>query len=180
MLLRLRRIVRAASLWGVVVGLLVFTSGVASATPAHNSNTFGLVGAWEFTENALDSSGNGNHGVVHGATLTTDRFGNPNSAYSFDGVDDYIFVAPDLGGLTEFTKTLWLAPRASIYGSLFRTPNGGIGYGIALRAAALGMDVAVLDLHGGVCDEAAAAPNGGGRMLSSINLVEESSSQLPC
>ncbi|MFP6661705.1 MAG: hypothetical protein VCB78_09620, partial [Myxococcota bacterium] len=76
------RLVRAVSLGvAVVVGLLVFTSGVASATPAHNSNTFGLVASYEFTGNALDSSGNENHGVVHGAIPTTDRFGNANSAY---------------------------------------------------------------------------------------------------
>ena len=43
-----------------------------------------------FNSNADDESGNGNHGTVYGAKLTNDRFGNPNSAYSFDGVDDYI------------------------------------------------------------------------------------------
>ena len=35
-------------------------------------------------------SGNGNHGTVNGATLGTDRFGEENKAYSFDGVDDYV------------------------------------------------------------------------------------------
>lgn len=32
--------------------------------------------------------------MVHGATLTADRFGRPDHAYRFDGVDDYIEVAP--------------------------------------------------------------------------------------
>ena len=45
---------------------------------------------YPFSGNANDESGNENHGTVYGATLTSDRFGNPNSAYSFDGVDDYI------------------------------------------------------------------------------------------
>ena len=116
--------------------LIVAFSGWSSGASAV-SITNGLVGAWEFTENADDSSGNENHGVVYGATLTTDRFGNANSAYSFDGVDDYVFVTPNLGGLTEFTKTLWIAPRASIYGSLFRTPNGGIGYDSGISKLAL-------------------------------------------
>ena len=31
---------------------------------------------------------------MNGATLTADRFGNANSAYSFDGVDDYIVIPP--------------------------------------------------------------------------------------
>jgi hypothetical protein len=50
----------------------------------------GLVGWWPFNGNANDESGNGNNGTVNGATLTADRFGNANSAYNFDGVDDYI------------------------------------------------------------------------------------------
>lgn len=52
----------------------------------------GLVGYWPFCGNANDASGNNNNGTVNGATLTTDRFGNANSAYSFDGVNDYIEV----------------------------------------------------------------------------------------
>jgi hypothetical protein len=50
----------------------------------------GLVAYYPFNGNAQDESGNGNDGTVHGATLTEDRFGNKGSAYSFDGVDDYI------------------------------------------------------------------------------------------
>ena len=53
----------------------------------------GLVGWWPFTGNANDLSGFGNNGTVNGATLTTDRFGNANQAYSFNGVSDFI----DLG-----------------------------------------------------------------------------------
>jgi gliding motility-associated-like protein len=51
----------------------------------------GLVGRWSFCGNANDESGNGNNGVVTGATLSTDRFGNANSAYHFDG-NDFIKV----------------------------------------------------------------------------------------
>ena len=47
--------------------------------------TNGLVGYWGFNGNANDESGNGNNGTVNGATLTTDRNGNANSAYSFNG-----------------------------------------------------------------------------------------------
>jgi hypothetical protein len=50
----------------------------------------GLVGYWPFCGNANDESGNGNDGVVNGATLTEDRFGNAEKAYGFDGVDDNI------------------------------------------------------------------------------------------
>ena len=43
--------------------------------------------------NANDVSGNGNHGMVIGASLTADRFGHADSAYRFDGVNDYIELA---------------------------------------------------------------------------------------
>ncbi len=53
----------------------------------------GLIGHFMFSGNSSDSSGLGNHGVpTNGASLTTDRFNTPNSAYYFDGVDDYINI----------------------------------------------------------------------------------------
>jgi len=58
-----------------------------------------LVAYYPFNGDADDESGNGNNGTVVGATPTTDRFGNENSAYSFDGVDDYIYI-PSEGDLS--------------------------------------------------------------------------------
>lgn len=52
--------------------------------------TNGLIGGWPFTGNANDMTANANHGSVFGATLTTDRFNNPNCAYSFNGTSNYI------------------------------------------------------------------------------------------
>ena len=54
--------------------------------------TEGLVAYYPFNGNANDQSGNGNNGTVTGATLTNDRFGNSNSAYQFDGVDDRVVI----------------------------------------------------------------------------------------
>jgi len=45
-----------------------------------------------FNGNAHDESGNGNNASAVHATLTTDRFGTPSSAYHFNGIDDYIVV----------------------------------------------------------------------------------------
>jgi hypothetical protein len=68
----------------------------------------GLVAYYPFDGNANDASGNGNHGTVHGATLTEDRFGNAEGAYSFDG-DDYIKVPNfTLNPNEDFTFSLWV------------------------------------------------------------------------
>jgi hypothetical protein len=48
------------------------------------------VANYPFNNNANDISGNGYHATVYGATITYDRFGNLNAAYSFDGTNDYI------------------------------------------------------------------------------------------
>jgi hypothetical protein len=54
----------------------------------------GVVLYYPFDGDASDLSGNQNDGQVNGATLTSDRYGVPNSAYYFDGVDDYIAFDP--------------------------------------------------------------------------------------
>ena len=62
-----------------------------------------------FNGNANDMSGFSNHGTVTNATLTTDRFGNPNSAYQFNGLNTHISL-PQLSGFAptnEITVSMW-------------------------------------------------------------------------
>jgi hypothetical protein len=73
------------------------TTTEAEALPNHviPAGTFppsGPVAHYPFSGNATDISGNNNNGTVYNATLTTDRFGNPNSAYNFNGTNAYIHV----------------------------------------------------------------------------------------
>jgi hypothetical protein len=63
-----------------------------NATFMLNAIDSDLIAYYPFNGNANDESGNGNNRTVIGATLTTDRFDNPNQAYSFDGVSNYINV----------------------------------------------------------------------------------------
>lgn len=44
--------------------------------------------------NTLDYSGNGNDAIANGLVLTTDRNGNPNSAYKFNSNGDYLEMPP--------------------------------------------------------------------------------------
>lgn len=68
--------------------------------------TQGLVAYYPFNGNANDASGNLLNGIIqNGAQLTTDRFGSPNSAYYFDGVNDNIIVH-DNGQLSQPTFTI--------------------------------------------------------------------------
>ena len=72
----------------------------------------GLVAYYPFNGNANDVTSNANNGVVYGATLTSDRFGNPNSAYHFNGTSDYIMVedSPSLRP-QEVTVAAWANPE---------------------------------------------------------------------
>jgi hypothetical protein len=70
----------------------------------------GLVAYYPFSGDATDATGSGHDGTVYGgATLTIDRFGNPNSAYSFDGIDGYIELsnAQDFAFGSSFSVSLW-------------------------------------------------------------------------
>ena len=91
----------------LVVVVLGWSSG-AGAVPLNNPIITGLVAAYEFSGNADDSSGSGNDGVVTGATLTADRFGNLNSAYSFDGIENRIALSNQIQGYPEFTQAVWI------------------------------------------------------------------------
>ncbi len=69
----------------------------------------GLVAYYPFNSNANDESGNGHNGVINGAILTSDRHGNSNKAYSFDGVSSYIQIPTDvLNNMTQGTVTAFI------------------------------------------------------------------------
>jgi hypothetical protein len=98
---------------------------------------------YTFCGNALDISGNNYHGQPLSPTLTTDRFGNPDKAYDFNGTSDYILVGdePDLG-TNDFSIEVWFYPRnippspgarlVSKGASIFGTPSNA-GFTIKVR-----------------------------------------------
>ena len=84
-------------------------SGITSNCELPNNLQNGLIGFWPFCGNANDVSGNGHNGTVNGNTLSSDRFGNANSAYSFDGISNYIEI-PNHSELNSYPMTVsfWL------------------------------------------------------------------------
>ncbi len=72
----------------------------------------GLVGYWPFGGNANDSTPYGNNGTVNGATLTTDREGRSNSAYSFNGSSNYIGFSTFPTNNSALTISVWVYPTS--------------------------------------------------------------------
>lgn len=67
----------------------------------------GLVAWYPFNGNAKDESGNKLDGTVNGATLTNDRFGKVNSAYSFNRDQSITIANSETKNLYPLTISLW-------------------------------------------------------------------------
>ena len=111
------------------------SSSLHSQVPAYVP-TNGLVGYWPFNGNANDESGNGNHGTVNGATLTSDRNGNANSAYYFNGTSNSITVNNAFfdNGWPNNTICFWFKPNSnSINSCIINTiPHDGTAVSFGL------------------------------------------------
>lgn len=114
--------------------------GTATATKILTVNTVsggiptsGLVAWYPFNGNANDESGNGNNGVVNGATLTTDHFGVGGKAYYFNGVNNYISTALGFSaGSSEKSFSVWYKVNPVSRGWI-------IGGGIDVNGQAFGL-----------------------------------------
>jgi Concanavalin A-like lectin/glucanases superfamily/Secretion system C-terminal sorting domain len=108
---------------GLIIGII--TSGFAQVPTA------GLIGYYPFTGNPNNLMGT-NNGIVTGATLTTDRFGNINCAYNFNGVNDYIEI-PSPYDLKTRTISIWfyatnIGSDSRLYSSDNANLVGGMTY----------------------------------------------------
>lgn len=87
--------------------------------------TNGLVGYWPFNGNANDYSGNNNNGIAYGVTLTYDRFGHANCAYSFNGIDNYIYIGNTVIP-SNITISFWFISNSTKQTmSMIRSSNWG-------------------------------------------------------
>ncbi len=81
----------------------------------NNKNTItnflknGLICWLNFTGNTIDSSIDGINATNHGASLCADRYGNTNSAYIFNGINNYMTLNnSQFNFTTAFTISLWV------------------------------------------------------------------------
>lgn len=70
----------------------------------------GLIGWWKLDDNAADSTFNRNDGSITGAVLTTNRQGQPNKSYLFNGKDSYINIENNTSysDISAITLTAWV------------------------------------------------------------------------
>ncbi len=103
----------------------------------------GLVAWYPFNGNANDESINANNGIVEGAQLTTDRNGNEDKAYLFDGINDFIKIAGALPIATQFTMSFWAySENEAGYSNVIcdgGSSHGGNDFLIVFRGNSLGI-----------------------------------------
>ena len=96
--------------------------------------TNGLVGYWPFNGNANDESGNGNNGTVNGSTLASDRNGETNSSYSFNGISDFIqCLNSGPSGNGPLTLSFWYYSNSNTTQTVFS--YGGSNWGSLFDAS---------------------------------------------
>ena len=129
-----RRIVLAIAL----LAFLTTSTNVFAAV-----TTDGLVAYYPFNGNADDQSGNGYDGTVYGATLISDRSGAANSAYMFNGIDNYISVdyTPAFQ-LPVITISAWILPTVDLTAAAYPPSIVGRGEDLVTDEAAFNLLVA--------------------------------------
>jgi hypothetical protein len=78
---------------------------------AQDNLTNGLVAYYPFNGNTIDESGSGRSLTNNGGVLTTDRFGSPNSAFSFNGGSGMLLETNKTDSLrlfNGFTLSCWV------------------------------------------------------------------------
>ncbi len=108
------------------VSLLIVGLGFAVNGYSQTFLTNGLVAYYPFTGNANDAVGT-NNGTVYGATLTTDRFGIPNSAYSFNGTSRIVTINP-LPAMQSASASCWITVPAFTHSYVWMDGDTTSGY----------------------------------------------------
>jgi len=101
--------------------LLIFLLLISQISWGQVNLGFGLKAYYPFSGNANDVSGNNNNPVFNNAALTSDRLGNPNSAYHFNGIDNYMKIlnSPTLNMANKMSIAVWVKPTGFYTGQCY-------------------------------------------------------------
>jgi PKD repeat protein len=111
---------------------------IANAFSQVNLNQ-GLIGYFPFNGDANDRSGYNNHPTYNSGTLAPDRFGNPNQAYWFNGINDNMTIpgAAGLNTATAMTVALYFNPEttdlATLVGKIDYVNGNGTQFQVAIN-----------------------------------------------
>ena len=109
----------------------LYTQNYVAQIPSYIPSN-GLVAYYPFNGNANDASGNGKHGTVNGATLSSDRFGKVNSAYGFQN-SNITLPLSSLNFQNDFTISIWT--KIDTFNSAYPTFLVGENSFLRLQAA---------------------------------------------
>jgi len=106
---------------------LCFIGGIINFATSQVNLTKSLVAFYPFNGNANDASGNGANATVNNATLTTDRFGIPNSAYYCNGASKGMSVTSvATSGAPGITLSVWINTTTTASGAQILQGNPGL------------------------------------------------------
>lgn len=92
--------------------ILIILFLISNTALAQVDLSLGLKAYYPFSGNANDVSGNNNNPSFNNATLANDRFGTANSAYQFNGINNYMQIpnSPTLNMTNQISIALWVKP----------------------------------------------------------------------
>jgi hypothetical protein len=125
----------------IMLALLASSINVFGQVPSYIS-TVGLKAYYPFNGNANDESGNGNNGTITGATLSVDRFANPNKAYSFNGTNAFINTNFKSGFGNSISLVAWMKTNQSTPAGIVCSRSGpGMLNGLESNGIDVGLDL---------------------------------------
>jgi hypothetical protein len=100
----------------IIISVFYGTFSASAQIPTDSLQAY-----YGFNSTLLDASGNANHIIAASGSYTTDRFGQPNSAYLFDGVDDSLTIpVPEFSPIQgDFTISFWYKTNSNKVMNLF-------------------------------------------------------------
>lgn len=120
-----------------------------------------LQACYSFTGSASDESGNGNHGFLNNVLLTSDRFANPNSAFSYNGSNAYISLPNDSFLNLNYTYSVWVKLNAI-------PPFGTSRYVISIGSSAGDQAISIQNNSNWIGWSSAGWDNGGSSATQSV------------